>query len=520
MRRRDFLHAGVGALALSGLGPHGRALAQASTQASGGGFDRAQLVEQARRLAETPYEPTPTLSADALPELDYGTYQQIRYRKDQALWGDSESPFRIEFFHPGLYFRQPVAINVVEDGTARPVTFSKELFDYGSSGVKEQVAPDVGFAGFRIYYRLDWQRDVASFLGASYFRAVGGAMQYGLSARGIAIDTTSLGSEEFPRFKSFWLERPRADATALTVHALMDGESVTGLFTFAIEPGGTTAVQVDASLFPRRELRSVGVAPLTSMYYAGENDWLDRETFRQEAHDSDGLQLLRGNGERIWRPLANPGSPRVSAFADTDPQGFGLRQRDRDFDHYQDLGAHYEERPDLWVVPHGGWGKGAVELLELPTDGETFDNVVAYWKPDAPLPAKRESRFRYRLLWGDPTPDGVARVTATRLGRAGRPGKRAPGLKFVLDFAGGALAMLGPDQRIDIAVSASRGEIEVIEVARIRDSDAWRAEFDLSVAGGDTVDLRCYLRQGDLALSETWLYRLEPSDWQALLQQG
>ncbi|MEX2408780.1 MAG: glucan biosynthesis protein, partial [Rhodovibrionaceae bacterium] len=398
MQRRKFLGAslsGLTALGLggSGLGVLGRpSLAEedaAAPRVPEAGeetpFDRAQLVEQARQLATEPFSERDKFAPERLPEMGYSEYNSIRYRHEEAVWAERESPFRIELFHPGLYFPRPVEIFVVEDGQARNLAFDKALFDYADPEIEKQVAEDLGFVGFRAFHRSDWQRDFLSFLGASYFRAVGATMQYGLSARGIAVETSNLGNEEFPRFTAFWLERPEPAGAGLTVHALLDGQSLTGLYTFRAQPTINTEIDVTASLFPRRELANVGIAPITSMYYAGENDWLERRLFRAEAHDSDGLAMHRGNGEWVWRPLANPNAPRVSTFMDETPRGFGLLQRDRDFDNYNDLGADYEDRPNLWIEPQGDWGPGHVELVELPTDDETFDNVVAYWRPQQPL---------------------------------------------------------------------------------------------------------------------------------------
>lgn len=533
MQRRKFLGASLSGLTALGfgstvLGSFGRralaeedAAAPAAAEAEAPPFARARLVEQARRLAEQPFAERDSFAPEQLPEMGYSAYTSIRYRREAAVWADSGSPFRAELFHPGLYFQRPVEIHLVEDGRTRKLAFDKGLFDYADPEIGKQVAEDLEFVGFRAFHQSDWKRDFLSFLGASYFRAVGASMQYGLSARGIAVETSNLGQEEFPSFTAFWLERPEPSGAGLTVHALLDGQSLTGLFTFRTQPTINTEIEVAANLFPRRELANVGFAPITSMYYAGENDWLERRLFRAEAHDSDGLAMHRGNGEWVWRPLANPDAPRVSTFMDETPRGFGLLQRDRNFDNYNDLGADYEDRPNLWIEPQGDWGPGHVELLELPTDDETFDNVVAYWRPQQPLQPGQEHKLSYRMFWGDGMPGRLAlpaRVTATRIGRAGRPGDRQPDLKFVVDFAGGMLDRLSRDTQLDARIDSSRGAVRLIEVVRIEENGAWRVEFDFEVDGGDTVDLRCFLSLGAQALSETWLYRLEPGEWDEILK--
>jgi glucans biosynthesis protein len=478
-------------------------------------FSHETVRREAARLAAEPFSAEDAFTVEAVPEMDYPAYVGIRYRPEAALWVDADLPFRVRFFHPGLYFRQPVDIHVVRDGEARLLPFDPEVFEFDDPELRDRMGRELGYVGFNLLYAANWDRDVASFLGASYFRAVGASMQFGKSARGIAVDTTRFGSEEFPAFRSFWLERPSPDVAEMVVHALLDGPSLTGAYRFVIRPGQTTEMDVEATLFPRRDIDDAGLAPITSMYLVGENDQLrGRSIARPEAHDSDGLFLWRGNGEWVWRPLANPDQPRISVFADENPRGFGLLQRDREFGHYRDVGADYEERPNLWVEPLGDWGAGAVLLVELPTDDEVFDNIVTYWRPDAPLPAGGEVTLRYRLHWGSAMPTRLQRpaeVAATFKGAGGRPGSRNDATKFMIEFDGGTLPMLDPEGAPpEASVTASRGEVNVLEVLPLPESGRWRLEFDLVADGTETVNLRAYLRLGPSALTETWLYRFEP----------
>ncbi|MFP4538308.1 MAG: glucan biosynthesis protein [Dichotomicrobium sp.] len=517
MWRREFLRCGLAGLTLAGLGSVGVWAREAAHRAA---FHRADLIERARRLAEKPYSPRPAIPESDLPELDYSRYQQIRFKRSRRIWGGNDSPFSFELFHPGLYYRKPVAVNIVEDGAARPVAFDKANFAYPDKKLEDSIDDGLGYVGFRVFHETNPTRDLLSFLGASYFRAVGASMQYGLSARGLAVNTAELGGEEFPDFTEFWIERPSPGSDSLVIHALLDGPSASGAFSFAVRPGDSTEMDVEAIVFPRRRLETLGFAVMTSMFYAGENDWLDRRTFRAEVHDSDGLAMRRGNGEWIWRPLANPRAPRVSSFVDDNPKGFGLLQRDRSFESYNDVGADYEDRPSLWIEPLEQWGKGRIELLELPTDDDTLDNIVAAWRPDRPAEAGVAQKLRYRMWWGDRMPERLPRpaaVTATRIGRAGRPGAPAPGLKFVVDFAGGALGRLGEEARPGAEITASRGKAKLIEVVHVEETGNWRVEFDLAITGSETVDLRGYLTLNGQGLSETWLYRLEPADWAELL---
>ncbi|MGB5062720.1 MAG: glucan biosynthesis protein D [Candidatus Competibacter sp.] len=483
----------------------------------GQAFSPDWLRETARQLAREPY----TTPSDARPPwltaMNWDDYQSLNnFRIDHGLWAGGELPFQARFFHLGLYFHHPVALYEVAAGQARPIIFSPDMFKYGprvQDKIPDQVG-DLGFAGFRINSRADWDRDMFSFLGASYFRAVGASKQYGLSARGLAIDTGMEHPEEFPEFRAFWLERPAADAKTLTIHALLDSPSITGAYTFVVEPGDTTTMQVETRLFPRRPIERLGIAPMTSMFQCGENDRRVADDYRPEIHDSDGLALWTGTGEWIWRPILNPHYLRVNSFLDDNPRGFGLLQRDRNPDHYQDDVSFYHKRPSLWVEPLGSWGRGMVQLVELPTADETLDNIVAFWNPAEPAQPGREIGFSYRLYWGaqPPVRPTVAEVVATRLGKGGMPGQTLtePMRKFVIDFQGGPLDNLPKDAQPQAVVAASRGEIRDAVVKPVAESKLWRCHFDLVAGGREPVDLRCYLSGADGALSETWLYQWSP----------
>lgn len=487
--------------------------------ATGATFDYAWLKGRARTLAAGAYHPIPERIPEALGKLDWDQYQAIRMRPDHALWANSGSRFSASFFHLGLNFRQPVRINVVENGRAQAIAYDPAMFDHRRSGLSGVRLPaDLGFAGFRVSFHTDPLRDVFAFLGASYFRAVGGEMQYGLSARGLAVDCGMPRPEEFPVFTEFWLERPAPDAGTLVVYALLDSPSIAGAYRFAITPGETLVMDVDAALYPRRPIERLGIAPLTSMYLHGENDQRVRDDWRPEIHDSDGLALWTGRGERIWRPLTNPAALRFNAYADENPRGFGLLQRDRAFDHYQDDGAFYDRRPGLWVEPRSNWGKGAVHLVELPTPDETFDNIVAFWNPAAPPQPGEELLYAYRLHWGAQTPDDhrLARTIATRTGRGGVVGqpRRYFSWRFIVDFDRGAFPMLGAAvaAKLEPVITASRGRVEIVAVRPLNSSAAYRVSFDVVPEAGDPrpIDLRVFLRANGEALSETWMYQWTP----------
>lgn len=477
-------------------------------------FSFEALREQARRLAARPYVAPLVSDADLLYSIDFDTIQKIRFKPEHTLWGEPPSAFGVQLFHPHRFAQKPVRIHLVEGDVAREVPFSTELFDYGTPGLAKKMAGHGGFAGFRVMDPAPAKTDWLAFQGASYFRSSGVQGQYGLSARGIAVDTAMPRPEEFPDFTAFYLERPVGDR--ITLYALLDGPSLAGAYRFVCSRAKPQLTEVHAELFMRQDIGRLGVAPLTSMFWYGENNRRRSADWRPEIHDSDGLALWTGAGERLWRVIENPPLVMTSSFVDFNPRGFGLSQRDRNFENYQDDGAFYNRRPSVWVQPLGDWGEGAVQLVEIPTDDEVHDNLVAYWTPKEPVRSGSAWTFDYRLYWGDDEPfiPEVGRVRHTWRGRHGIAGitaqqaqQQAPGMKFVIDFSGGPLAAI--EQRYDLTavVSASRGRVDNAYVLKVVGTDRWRAAFDLYVDGAEPVELRCYVRLGDKTLTETWLYQ-------------
>lgn len=478
-------------------------------------FDFSRLETLARDLAAQPYVAPPVRFPEVLETINYDAYKELTYRPERALWQEPGKPYPIQFFHLGRLFQAPIEVHVVEGGQARQVLYDPAAFRYGDTGLEGQLPDDLGYAGFRLMNpdrpRTDW----LVFLGAAYFRSSGELDQYGLSARGIAIDTALPTGEEFPRFSAFWLEPSAPGDHSVAIHALLDGPSITGAFRIDARRDGAVVMTVKSVLFARTDIKRMGVAPLTSMFWYAENDRRLANDWRPEIHDSDGLAVWTGNGERLWRPLINPATVRTNSFLDHNPRGFGLMQRDRDFANYQDDGAFYNRRPSLWVEPLGDWGAGAVQLVEIPTDDEIYDNIVAYWVPAEPVLSGSRWEFDYRLYWSadHPYPSPyLARTVATRQGWGGTPGQpRPPGRrKFVIDFAGGPLDDRRSDDSMKIVAEASRGTIDNPYTLPIVGTKKWRAVFDLDAPGPEPVDLRCSLRHGGEPQTETWIYQYLP----------
>ncbi|HEX7043043.1 MAG TPA: glucan biosynthesis protein G [Burkholderiales bacterium] len=480
----------------------------------------AQVAEQARALAAQPYAPPRYGLPPALAAIDYDAYRDIRFRPAKALWR-GESPFEVQLFHLGYLYRDPVKIHTVVDGVVRPLRFDRDMFDYGNTGLGAAMPPDLHFAGFRVHYPLnrpDYKDELVAFLGASYFRLLGRNQVYGLSARGLAVDTALPKGEEFPAFREFWLVRPARNATAMTIYALLDSRSVTGAYRFRITPGDETVMDVEATLYARANVERLGIAPLTSMFFFGENHARDVDDYRPEVHDSDGLLMHTHAGEWIWRPLTNPQALRVTALLDENPRGFGLLQRDRRFEHYLDLESHFERRPSFWIEPCGVWGKGAVHLVEIPSAEEIHDNIVAFWVPEQPLAAgeSRTVAYRLRAMLASPPGAALARVERTRIGWGAVPGtaKKPPRSlrRFLVDFAGGELPLLAETQPVAARLTATGGEVSDLTVQRIPASGGWRVSFRLAPTSAEAVDMRLFLELDGRRLTETWNYVWSPRE--------
>ncbi len=486
------------------------------------GFE--QVAELARSRAAAPYRaPDATLPA-ALAQLDYDGLRDIRFRPDHALWR-GHSPFEAMFFHRGRYHPEAVRIHEVDAaGQVNPVPWRASDFDYGKNTLPTAGWPDLGHAGLRVHYPLNtpgYKDELIVFLGASYFRALGAGQQYGLSARGLAIDTAGAGGpEEFPRFTDFWLERPDAQTGQLVVHALLDSPRASGAYRFIVRPGSQTAVEVRARLYLRetsRPIATLGLAPLTSMFLAGENQPREGD-FRPEVHDSDGLMVASASGEWLWRPLQNPQQPVVTSFSLQGLRGFGLMQRDRSFSSYEDTEARYERRPSAWVRPIGDWGPGRVELLQLPTPDETHDNIAAYWVP-ARLPAPGEPLdFAYELSWqGDQQQRPPAAWAAqSRRGfgyvRAEQAAALAGQVQYVVDFTGPALDALPADAPVQaIATGDANGRIEQALAWFNPATRSWRMALRVRpIDASQPVELRAFLRHRSDIVSETWTHIVLP----------
>ena len=483
-------------------------------------FGFADVRRLAQQRANRGYRAPPENLSPALADLSYDQYRDIRFRPESALW-HGQAMFEVQFFHRGYRNHQRVNIFEVGPTGVSAVAYSPQLFTFGPSIKTPPPANTaLGFAGFRVHYPLqtpNYKDELAAFLGASYFRVLGRNQRYGASARGLAIDTASPGGEEFPTFTDFWLVRPQPSDRVLTIYAVLDSKSVAGAYQFQIRPGAITQVEVHCELYPRRAIGKLGVAPLTSMFlFSDDGNGKRFDDFRPEVHDSDGFMTETSEERWIWRPLANPRELRVNRFMDENPRGFGLIQRQRDFARYQDAEAQYQARPSYWVQPLGTWGKGGIELVEIPSDEEIHDNIVAYWVPARATEPGRPLEFAYLLsaYLDAPQWSPGGRVIATRSGSPANGDNRghfAPGARrIVVEFASGELSGLDASQPVKAEASADNGEIQEVTVQRVANAGTWAVALIVAPKGKKPVDLKCFLTLYGEVLTETWVYQWAP----------
>ena len=479
------------------------------------------IIDSARASAQESYEQNDHGLNTALKEMSYDTYRSIRFKPEQSLWRD-ENNFEVQFFHPGFLYEYPVTIHTIgQNNTPEALAFTPDMFSYDgtSSALSSLTDENSGFAGFRVHYPIKnkaYKDEFAVFLGASYFRLVGKNQVYGISARGLAIDTALAKGEEFPHFTEFWLIEPN-DGQPITVYARLESPSVAGAYKFVIQPGVDTSVNVESWLFARKDVAKLGIAPFTSMFLYGENSEQQHDDYRPEVHDSDGVLMVTHAGEEIWRPLTNPARLQVTSLSDTNPQGFGMLQRDGEWANYLDAEANYHKRPGLWVTPETGFDKGHLEIVEIPTKSEIHDNIVAFWTPELAFSAGSSRYFSYTLKTVEQNPfqSQLASVVRTRQGKAVLPGDEFKNdnlnttRQFSVDFSV-PKSMVFDGETTKLVVQGANGSISEQRLFPVADGQEWRAMFFVAPKQKQTVDMRAYIEQNGKRISEVWNYVYQP----------
>jgi glucans biosynthesis protein len=522
---RRKLMAGLGALAagVTSVRPaHAQSAGQGEQQTERRRFGFNDVASRAQRLAANPYDAGAPQLPQVFTGMDWDRWRQIRFRPERSLLRGGGSKFSLQLFHLGYLFTKPVTIHVGREGIFTPIPYSTDLFEYGSLNLPRRLPIDLGFAGFRVHYPLNDPKEsdeLVSFLGSSYFRWLGRDQKYGLSARGLAINTGKLdNNEEFPFFREFWVDAHDPKAEHLTIYALLDSPSVTGAYQLDLRPGRYSSVDVTVRLFTRKTIDRLGMAPLTSMFFLGENDrhMNDRnryDEFRPELHDSDGLLMHIASGEWVWRPLKNPLVQEVQLFEAKGIKGFGLMQRDRRFESYQDIELNYEQRPSYWIEPTSDWGDGIIELVELATKDETADNIVAAFVPKAPLEEKKELTFSYRMRSLDSGLDlhrlghTVATFSAPARALGSSESSRALTRRLIVDFASGDLDyFLSDPSLLHVETTAQSAAVLRKFVVPNPAIGGIRVMLDVQFEKDKVGIVGASLRSGNRVLTETWSY--------------
>ncbi|AMS18424.1 glucan biosynthesis protein G [Pseudomonas chlororaphis] len=457
-------------------------------------FNLDDVSAKAKDLAGQKYEAPRSNLPNEFREMKFADYQKIRFLPEKAEWAKQKTPFKLSFYHQGMHFDTPVKINEITANTVEEIKYDSTRFDFGDLKFDPKATEQLGYAGFRVLYpinKADKQDEIMTMLGASYFRVVGKGHVYGLSARGLAIDTALPSGEEFPRFTEFWIQQPKPTDKHLVIFALLDSPRATGAYRLTLRPGSDTIVDVKAKMFLRDKVGKLGIAPLTSMFLFGANQPSKVLNYRRELHDSSGLSIHAGNGEWIWRPLNNPKHLAVSNFSVENPRGFGLLQRGRDFSHYEDLDDRYDKRPSAWIEPKGDWGKGTVDLVEIPTADETNDNIVAFWSPEKQPEPGQPFDFAYRLHWTMDeaslhSPDSSwVEQTLRSTGDVKQSNLiRQPdgSVAYLVDFEGPSLAALPEDTEVRSQVSVGdNAELVENSVRYNPETKGWRLTLRMKI---------------------------------------
>jgi len=476
------------------------------------------LIKKAKIQAQEEYQAPDSEQNKALKALSYQQYRAIRFRPDQSIWRGLY-PYEVQLFHSGFLYERDININLIDyKNRTSSLPFSTDYFSYDPPADKlpAMLENDGGFAGFRVHYPLnksDYKDELVAFLGATYFRLVGKHQKYGISARGLTVNTGMPEGEEFPYFTDFWLIEP-ANGKTLSVYAKMESPSITGVYKFTLQANDDAIVDVHAWLFAREDIDKLGLAPFTSMFLYGENSLAKPDDYRPEVHDSDGIVLVTGMDEQLWRPLNNPKRLRITSLADQQPKSFGMLQRDIQYGHYLDSEAEYHQRPGLWVKPFEGFANGRLELVEIPTNSETHDNIVAHWVNDKPVTQGDDLYLHYQLqtVSGNTREYSNATVIRTLQGADVLPGEtrdeKSLTRRFIVDFTAPNM-QINPDQ-LSANISATNGTIAQLRVFKSNFNKEIRATFLFTPKDAKSVnDLRLTLSHNDISISETWTYVYE-----------
>jgi glucans biosynthesis protein len=509
LKRREVLRLAGGVAALTALSARPGRAQQGQSPDEVLPFSATFVADLARNLAAKPFSAPSSDLPSALNGLNVDAYAGIKAKEERFLWAQDPSGFAIEPLHRGFVFTTPMQIHMVEDGLSRRLAYDSGSFDFGA--IKLGSAPaGLDFSGFRIHQRDDNGKlhEIAMFQGATFFRALAPGQSYGVTARGLSVQAGDSRGEEFPIFRAVWIEKPTRANNVVVIHALLDSDSLTGAYRFTVHPGDAVIIDTECSLFPRVNIDNFGLGTMSATCLFNDIDRRGADDLRDAAAEVSGLQILTGADEWVWRPVANRNALQISEFIDRNPHGFGFIQRGRDFTDYHDEAQHWERRPSVWIEPIGDWGAGSVELLEIPSDAESAQNIIAFWRGKPGLVKGQQADFAYRQFWcwTPPSRPPLSAAVASRGGRGANGRQR----RFLVDFRGEALADPVRVANLKANLIASSGKVVAVEFFPTPAVKSCQVQFDIEIAGDKPCELRLTLEAQGAPISETWLYRWTP----------
>ncbi len=468
------------------------------------------VTDQARALSKKPFKAPAADLPDPFRGLTFDQYAAIHARPEARVWATEAIGFAIEPLHRGFLYSSPVELNLVAAGQSFRLVYDPKLFDLGALRPPAKMG-DIGFSGFRALVPQEGGglREIASFQGANFFRALAPGQVPGLVSRALAVRLADPKGEDVPVFRSIWIEKPSLVSSALVIHAVIDSETIVGAFRFTVHPGEATIIDTECTLFARVALDNFGLGPISATHLLGFMDHRRFDDLRPNVGEVCGLQMYTGAGEWLWRPVTNRETLQISTFIDDKPRGFGFLLRDRAFQDYDDEDQHWEKRPSLWIEPLGEWGQGGVQLIEIPTESEGNDNILCFWRPKQPLAAGSETAFAYRQFWcwNPPERPDLARAVTSRSGR----GSSAKRRRFFVEFQGDGLADPARAAGLKPTVTATNGAVSGVRGFPGRDAKTYSVVFELEPGADQSSELRLLLEAQGKPASETWLYRWTPS---------
>jgi len=439
--------------------------------------------------------------------IEYEKYSEIRFKPEYTFWREN-SKFHMQFFPQGYIYQESIKINEVWEDYQTPIFYQGSYFSIPHGINIDKFNELSGFSGLKLLYPINSENvheEFAVFQGSSYFRIISKGQIYGLSARGIAINTGLQTPEEFPIFSEFWIEKPKPKSEKVIVHSHLVGNSIEGYYKFTLYPGEVSKAEVTFESIIKRDIEKIGIAPLTSMFWYGESSTSLNPPY-PESHDSDGL-LIQDDQTFIWIPLENPKKPTTTIFKVKKLKGFGLMQRDREFSSYEDPRYEYHKRPSAWVEPVNSenWENGYISLYRIPTRDDLMDNIIVFYSPEK-LPTKGDNiKFSYNIKMIDKLKldDDFAEVVSTKIIQ----NKDKNLISFFIDFKG--LDLKNFEEK-DYKFNLEGEDYEVLEclLNPINNLDKLRVSIKLSQKNKNITSstISGFISEDSKIKSEVWKY--------------